>query len=121
MYSLSRLEDAFNGILPSGQKVWAGLISDLASLGKKRFTKYNSADLKGKTGKALDAARKKVATTVRKRIAETVQFRHDWIHNCSRPKSAIVNYTHSEATTAIQEIKQFIEIFDDHIEAHRLA
>jgi hypothetical protein len=87
MYSLSRLDDAFNGILPAGQKLWDGIVDDLVGLGRVRFTRHLGASLAALTGEPLQNARKEVAANVRKRIGITVQFRHDWIHNCSRPKS----------------------------------
>lgn len=121
MYSLTRLDDAFNGSLPTGQKLWDGIAGDLAALGRKRFTTYLAADLAHLQGKALQDARKKVIATVKQRIGMTVQFRHDWIHNCSRPKAAIVNYTHGKATAAIGEIKSLIEVFETHVEKHRIV
>jgi hypothetical protein len=121
LYSLSRLDEAFNGILPSGQKLWDGIVDALAALGRRRFTTHLTMDLAALTNKPLQDARKKVIATVKNRIAITVQFRHDWIHNCSRPKAAIVNRTHGEARTAINEIKSFVEIFETHIEAHRIV
>jgi hypothetical protein len=121
MYSLARLDDTFNGILPAGHKLWEGIVNPLVALGKKRFTKYNTAELNKLAGDTRKKAIKAVMATVKNRINQTVQFRHDWIHNCSRPKSAIFNFTHGEAAAAIDEIKQFIEIFDNHIEAHRIV
>jgi hypothetical protein len=129
MYSLSRLDEAFNGILPPGRKLWDGIVDALAALGRVRFTTHLAADLAtlarppldDARKKALQNARKKVASTVRNRIGLTVQFRHDWIHNCSRPKAAIVNYTHGEAKAAINEIRSLIDIFEAHVEAHRIV
>lgn len=121
MYSLSRLDDVFNGILPAGHKLWLGIVPQLAALGRRRFTKYITSDLAALTGKPLQDARKAVVNSVKKRIGITVQFRHDWIHNCARPKGAIVNYTEGEAKAAMNEIKSLVDIFETHVEAHRLA
>ncbi len=121
MYSLSRLHDVFNGILPSGQKLWLGIVPPLVALVRRRFTRFLPSDLATLTGKPLQNAQKGVVSSVKKRISTTVQFRHDWIHNCSRPKGAIVNYTNGEARAAMNEIKSLVDIFDAHIEAHRLA
>jgi hypothetical protein len=121
MYSLSRLDEAFNGILPAGQKIWEALITPLAALGRRRFTKHKTGDLAALTGQVLSQARKEVVASMKKRIGITVQFRHDWIHNCARPKGAIVNYTDGEAKAAMNEIKSLVDIFETHIEAHRLA
>lgn len=121
MYSLSRLDDVFNGILPAGQKLWVGIVPQLARLGRRRFTKHLTGDLNGCTGKALQVAQNEVVASVKKRIGGTVQFRHDWIHNCARPKGTIMNYTDGEAKAAMSEIKSLVDIFDAQIEAHRLA
>lgn len=121
MYSLARLDEAFNGILPVGQKLWDAIIDPLAALGRVRFTRHSTANLAALAGQPLQDARKQVAASVRSRIGITVQFRHDWIHNSSRPKAAIVNYTHGEARAAINEIRSLTDIFETHIEAHRIA
>jgi hypothetical protein len=121
MYSLSRLADAFNGSLPIGQKLWTALVPQLTALGRRRFTRHLTADLAALSGKPLQDAQKEVIASVKERIGLTVQFRHDWIHNCARPKGTIVNYTDGQAKAAINEIKSLIEILETHIEAHRLA
>ncbi len=121
MYSLSRLDDVFNGILPGSQKLWLGIVPQLAKLSRRRFTKHLTADLAALSGKPLQDAQKALVGSVKKRIGITVQFRHDWIHNCARPKGAIVNYTNGEAKAAMNEIKSLVDIFDAHIEAHRLV
>jgi hypothetical protein len=121
MYSLSRLNDAFNGILPIGQKLWSGMVPQLLALGRRRFTRHLNADLATLNGKPLQDAEKEVIASVKKRISVTVQFRHDWIHNCARPKGVILNYTDGQARAAMNEIKNLVNIFEAHIEAHRLA
>ena len=121
MYSLARLDEIFNGILPAGQKLWIGIVPQLAALDRRRFTRYVTADLAALGGVALQNAHKEVVASVKTRIGITVQFRHDWIHNCARPKGAIVNYTHGEARAAMNEIKNLVNIFDTHIEAHRIV
>ncbi len=115
MYSLSRIDDAFNGILPVGQKLWLGIVPQLAALGRRRFTKHLTADLAALNGRPLQDAQKAVVGSVKKRIGITVQFRHDWIHNCARPKGAIVNYTDGEAKAAMNEIKRLVDIFEAQI------
>lgn len=121
MYSLSRLDDIFNGILPVGQKLWLGIVPQLTALGRRRFTKYLTADLATLAGKPLQDAQRAVVSSVKKRIGITVQFRHDWIHNCARPKGTVVNYTDGEAKAAMNEIKSLVDIFEAQIEAHRIA
>jgi hypothetical protein len=121
MYSLARLDDVFNGILPVGHKLWLGIVPQLAALGRRRFTTHLTADLAALNGKPLQDAQKAVVGSVKKRIGITVQFRHNWIHNCARPKGTIENYTGGEAKAAMNEIKSLVEIFETQIEAHRLA
>lgn len=121
MYSLSRVDGVFNGILPVGQKLWLGIVPQLLAVGRRRFTKYLAADMAGLTGKPLLGRQREVIATVKSRIGITVQFRHDWIHNCARPKGTIVNYTDGEARAAMNEIKSLVDIFEAHIEAHRIA
>lgn len=121
MYSLSRVDGIFNGILPTGRKLWLGIVPQLAALGRRRFTKYLMADMAALIGKPLIGAQREVVGTVKKRIGITVQFRHDWIHNCARPKGTIVNYTDGEAKAAMNEIKSLVDIFEAYIEAHRIA
>jgi len=121
MYSLARLDDVFNGILPIGHKLWIGIVPQLAALNRRRFTKHRTADLAALNGKPLQDAQKVVVGSVKKRIGITVQFRHDWIHNCARPKGAIVNYTDGEAKAAMNEIRSLVDIFETHIEAHRVV
>jgi hypothetical protein len=79
------------------------------------------ADMAALIGKPLIGAQREVVGTVKKRIGITVQFRHDWIHNCARPKGTIVNYTDGEAKAAMNEIKSLVDIFEAYIEAHRIA
>jgi hypothetical protein len=96
-------------------------VPQLAALNRRRFTRHRTADLAALNGKPLQDAQKAVAGSVKKRIGITVQFRHDWIHNCARPKGTIVNYTDGEAKAAMNEIKSLVDIFETHIEANRLA
>jgi hypothetical protein len=119
--SLSRLEDKFNGILPSNQKLWLTLVPKLLSHNLVRLTKLRTADLAGLAGKPLDDAKKKVVAAVKSRIGKIIQFRHDWIHNCGRPKSAIDDLSHGRAKARIRDVKILITEFDDHIQTHRLA
>jgi hypothetical protein len=122
MLALSRIEDCFNGILPPAQKLWLALIPNLTAHNLKRLTKHNAADMAGfAAGKPLEKAQKQVIAAVKARIGKIIQFRHDWIHNCGRPKTAIVDLTHGRAKARIRDIKLFIEDLDDHLTAHRLV
>lgn len=122
MLALSRIEDCFNGILPPAQKLWLKIIPQLTALNLKRLTKHNAAELAAfAAGKPRQDAEKQVVAAVKARIGKIIQFRHDWIHNCGRPKTAIVDLTSGRAKARIRDIKSFAEIFDDHLSTHRLV
>jgi hypothetical protein len=117
--SLRRIDDMFNPILPTGQKIWAEFVPALIALGRKRLTGITPSEMAALTGSRKGDATKKAATAVRDRIAGISQIRNDWIHNCARPKTAIQEWTHGEAATRIRDVKDVIYALDDHIEAHR--
>lgn len=119
MLQLSRLPESFNGILPDRAKIWHGFIDNLVKHNLKRFTGYYQADLAKLTGSALGEARKRAAAAVRKRLASTIQLRHDWVHNCGRPKTAIKTISDGQAAARIREVRLFISEFDNHLRTHR--
>lgn len=122
MLSVSRIESMFNPILPDQQKLLSSLVPTLIDYGWKKFTGPNSnAEIDALTGKPKEKATKKSISVLKERIGETIQIRHDWIHNCGRPKSSVKDYTDRQACERIREIKSLIVEFDDHIEAHRKA
>lgn len=118
---ISRLEEMLNGVLPSGQKLWHGFIDTLAGHNYKRFTKHTAKDLARLSGKKLADARAEAIKTFKGRLAATIQLRHDWIHNCGRPKEAIQALTDGEAAVRILEIRLFTRGLDDHMATHRRA
>jgi hypothetical protein len=121
MLTVSRIDDHFNGILPRSHKLWAGLIDQLINYNSKRLTKVTSSEANKLSGKDKENAKKQAIAKFKSRVSDTVQLRHDWAHNCGRPKSSIRTLTHNQAKARIKELKVFVEAFDDHIEAHRLA
>lgn len=122
MLSLSRVDEMFNPVLPAGQKLWADFIGSVLVHGKKHLTGPKSAaQIAALDGKFKKAATKKAIATLKNRITSIIEIRHDWIHNCGRPKSAIVKYSDGQARVRIGDIRLFVEAFDDHIEAHRRA
>lgn len=121
MLAISRIPEEFNGILPSGQKLWACIADDLAWWGARRFTKYTYPELVRATGTRYSKVRKEIAANAMRRIAESVQIRHDWAHNCGRPKNAISRISYGQANARINEIGWLVSCFNDHIEQHRLA
>jgi hypothetical protein len=122
MLSLARLEACFNGILPANQKLWPALIPQLLSHNRKRLTSFNAAEFAAiPNGGAKQKAEKRVVAAVKARIGRIIQFRHDWIHNCGRPKNAIVDLTYQRAKARIRDIRVFIHDFDGHLTTHRLV
>lgn len=120
--SLSRLEDCFNGILPGNQKLWNALIPKLLSHNLKRLTRINAAEFAAvANGVPKQMAEKQIIAAVKARIGKIIQFRHDWIHNCGRPKNAIIDLTSGRAMARIRDIRLFIEDFDEHLTTHRLV
>lgn len=84
------------------------------------MTGTSQADYISKTGQAKQKATKKAASAVLTRIGSIVQRRHDIVHNCDRPKSALQGITRGAAQKMIADIKSFITILDDHLDAHRV-
>lgn len=121
MLSIRELKNYFNGILPASHKLWAGLIDSLIAYNLKDLTKFTKPDTDKLSGKDLEKAKKAATETFQIRLSETVQYRHDWAHNCGRPRQAIKAIPHGQAKKRIREIRAFVEAFDDHIESYRLA
>lgn len=121
MLSISRVKDEFNGILPSSHKLWGGLVNELIACNYKKFTKVTQADTIELSGKRLESAKKKAIASFQERIGATVQLRHDWVHNCGRPKVAILVPPYGQVVARLKEVRAFVTAFDDHIQAHRLA
>lgn len=121
MLSSSRVKDEFNGILPTSHKLWVGIIDALIDLGKRRFTGVTPADLRGKKGKDREQLTKKATKCFLDRLTNTIQWRHDWAHNCGRPKLRVDHFTKLQAKARLSEIRDFVEIFDDHLENYRVV
>ena len=121
MLSIGRIKRQFNGILPDSQKLWFRFVDKLINYDYRRFTSVDSNDIEGLSGPELRESRREAINTFKERVGQTIQIRHDWIHNCGRPKSAINTIGHYAALARIREIKILVTEFDDHIEAHRLA
>ncbi|MCL1524578.1 hypothetical protein [Xanthomonas nasturtii] len=119
--SISLVDDLFNPILPPAQKLWLSYIPILIAHNRVRLTKHTSTTIAGLAGKPLEAAKKQATSALKKRIGSIVQDRHDWIHNCARPKSAIKQTNTNAALRAIDDIKLFVTTIDDHVETHRRA
>ena len=122
MLDIGRLDEHFNGILPASQKLWIGLLPSLMLNGRKRLTgPLTDEEISALKGKKREKATKKAVHTFKTRIGKIVQIRHDWIHNCGRPKEAIATYTHGEARARMIDVADFVRDFDDHIHEYRLV
>ncbi|TGG90352.1 MAG: hypothetical protein ERJ67_11030 [Aphanocapsa feldmannii 277cV] len=121
MLSISKVKENFNPILPEGHKLWNDFIHILIAKNRKRFTGVVEEDLDKLSGEELQKKRKSAIDTVKDCLVEIVQIRHDWIHNCGRPKSAIKRYSQGKAKIYIYYIKTFVEELDNFIEDHRLV
>lgn len=119
--SISLVDDLFNPILPPAQKLWLGYIPVLIAHNRARLTRHTSNTIAGLSGKPLEDAKKQATLALKKRIGLIVQDRHDWIHNCARPKSAIKQTNATAAKRAIDDVKLFVTTIDDHVETHRRA
>lgn len=122
MLAISRIEDMFNPVLPSGQKLWADFIGQMIAHGRRHLTgSRTNVQIAALSGKAKETATKAAITTLKRRVGEIVQIRHDWVHNCGRPKTAIACYSHGEGRTRVSDVRLLVETLDDHLENHRLA
>jgi hypothetical protein len=121
MLEFDRLKPAFNGILPQSHRLWAGIIQQLIDKGWRRYTGKSSKDLATLTGKSLENAKKSAIGHWVGRMKGTIQWRHDWIHNCARPRSAICRTSKDKSSARIREVRAFVQVLDDHLDAYRLA
>lgn len=121
MLALSRIPNQFNPILPASHKLWGGIVKDLAFCGYRRLTGQSYAELQRLSGQRLTKASKAVIACFIKRLTETVQLRHDWAHNCGRPKSAVVDLSYRQASARINEVGSFVATLDGHIDTYRLV
>lgn len=121
MLSIGRIKSQFNPILPDSQKLWQRFVDKLIAYDYKRFTGIYKSELDKLSGQELGKARKKAINHFKQRVGNTIQKRHDWIHNCGRPKVAIKDLTHQQALERIREVGILVREFDVHIRDHRLV
>ncbi len=116
---LSRVPGLFNPVLPRDKQLWPAVIDSLILLRKRRLTGVDHATYKAAPPTSRAKMKKAAAGVVAKRMKETIQWRHDWVHNCGRPKSAIQDRTQGEIQQRINEIYYLVEAFDSHLTSHR--
>lgn len=120
LLQVGRVKEMLNPVLPAGQKLWVDLAPSYIALNRKRMTGISQTDYASKTGQAKQKATEKAAAAVLARIGKVVQRRHDIVHNCDRPKSALQGMTRGAAQKMMADIKSFITILDAHLDAHRI-
>lgn len=116
---LSQVPTLFNPVLPLGQKVWPAAMEPLINLGSLRLTGVRPASYRAASSNKRAGMRNSAAGKVKTRVGETIQWRHDWVHNCGRPKEAIQDKTQGQIVARITEIRALVEAFDDHLDRHR--
>lgn len=117
LLKLGRVKDMLNPVLPVGQKLWVDLAETFVDLNRRGLTGTIQAEFKADRDK--QKARERVAGAVLRRIGAIVERRHNVVHNCDRPRTAIQGMPRSLAKGMIADIKSFVTILDDHLEKHR--
>lgn len=118
---LNRVADLFNPVLPKGQKLWPSVMGPIIHMDWKRLTGMGTARYQSLGSKEKAGARASAVGTMKKRLKGTIQIRHDWIHNCGRPKSVIRQLTVNQADARIREVRLIVETVDQHLMAHRVV
>lgn len=116
---LDKVRELFNPVLPDGKKLWESAMAPLIDRNWKRLTGTTRSAYSALSPTQQANARKAVAASVKRRIGDTIQIRHDWIHNCGRPKNAVRPLTPDQASARIREIRLLVESVDHHIMDHR--
>ena len=119
---LGSVTGLLNPVLPKAHKLWVNAMEPIISNGWIRLTGIDGASYRAL---ADDKARKKARVTsvnvMKARVKETIQMRHDWIHNCGRPKSAVMRLTVNQAVARVREVRSVVEAVDDHLMLHRVV
>lgn len=109
----------FNPVLPQGKTLWENAMEPIIRHDWKRLTGLHWSDYQAIERKKRPGARRTAVKTMKARIKTTIQYRHDWIHNCGRPKSKVQTLTPQQAVERIREVHAVVVTFDDHLMAHR--
>ena len=118
---LDRVTELFNPVLPKGEKLWPNIMGRIIDEDWKRLTGIRKRDYRNLSSSDQTNARKTAVGVMKGRVGETIQFRHDWIHNCGRPKNAIRRLTSGQAKARIREVRAVIEGVDDHLMLYRVV
>jgi hypothetical protein len=114
-----RIKELFNPALKRSHKLWGDLIESYIALNRKRLTGIDHSAYVGLSGERKQKATKKAIAVLLGRITEIIQRRHDIVHNCDRPKSAVQGLTLAAASKMLSDVQVFVQILDDHLDAHR--
>jgi hypothetical protein len=118
---LERVTELFNPVLPKGQKLWPAAMGPIIDRDWRRLTGTSRSAYHGLAANAQLSARRAAVGAMKVRMSRTIQYRHDWIHNCGRPKSAVRRLTAGQAEARIREIRVVVEAVDEHLMAHRVV
>jgi hypothetical protein len=112
----------FNPVLPKGKTLWPNVMEPIIDKDWKRLTRIGRRDYRRlPVGKHKAKARKAAVRAMKERFGEIIQIRHDWIHNCGRPKNAVQTVTSEQAKARIREVRAVVEVVDEHLMAHRIV
>ena len=120
LLQVGRVKELFNPVLPVNHKLWLDVIDQFTALGRKRLTKHRAVDIAAMTPADRSEARKQAAAALVRRMRAIVQRRHDIVHNVDRPKSALQGLSAGQAKAMTADIKDFVSLLDDHLDARRL-
>ena len=117
---ISKVTGLFNPVLPQERQLWPEVMEPLIARDRKTLTGTTRVQYDAiVTPKDRKKAREAAAGEMKKRLQETIQYRHDWVHNCGRPKSAVKALKPGAASQRISEVRAVVEAVDDHLQAYR--
>lgn len=121
MQQVRKISGHLNPALPSTSHLWNSVVMDYVKLNRKRLTRLTTKDFIGMNPKVQKNLRGDAAGAMISRIEEVVQRRHDIVHNCDRPKTALQHITASQAKKMVTDIRDFVVILDDHVAKYRVV
>ena len=118
MLDVSRFAPSLNGILDPSDKLWHSIMPDIVHKTSPDFTGIHKNVIKPSANQIDEST-----GTMKKKLSQIIQLRHDWIHNCGRPKEAIESYynTDGKVRRPIEWIRTLVCTVDDHLQNKRLC
>jgi hypothetical protein len=119
MLDVEELSSFLNPNLPEGEQLWASVMRQIIKDTSKDFTGTTPTDAASISDKQLNSA----IGSMKHGLKWMIQLRHDWAHNCGRPKYAIVPYYSTDLKTRrpIEWIRSVVTTVDDHLQNHRIV